>query len=168
MKINNQLTFFSIFFGLLEMSLVNAHICYTEFNSASNNESIDTDDDDDDSFNVQNTSSKLPLLEFKRQVADGLIQMSKQKKKGRPSKQVVNPEIEKSNHRKFTATEEQRFMNIGLHFPVKAEKKGRCELCSVVHHRESRTTFKCIKCKTYLCLTADKNCFYDFHHQNKE
>lgn len=43
------------------------------------------------------------------------------------------------------------------HFP-QMTTRGRCRYCT-----NGQSRVKCLKCKARLCLTQDKNCFYQFH-----
>src|SRR5699024_7605611 len=114
---------------------------------------------------------KQTFFDYKLQVTEALLQLAKPKR-GRPSASPLPLEAKprKCSRRKFTASSECRFSNIGNHWPLKAtdknEKttKARCEYCSIIRGQESKTTWKCSQCQAFLCLDSNKNCFYDFHH----
>jgi hypothetical protein len=46
------------------------------------------------------------------------------------------------------------------HLPI-FEEKGRCRLC-----KTGQTSICCSKCKTRLCMTKARNCFFEFHVKN--
>ena len=132
---------------------MNAFVCYRELNRDSN----------------------LKFLDFKIRVSDGLIQLGKKKTRGRPPMNPpMNPPIVDKNlnkKRRYTATEEVRFTNLGTHWPIKTfndktneVQRGYCQYCSVKHRKVSTSTFKCSSCQTFLCLDSKNNCFYDYHH----
>lgn len=147
--LNNNLIFifFSIFFALLEVALVNSFVTYNEF-----------------------TMQKIPFIEFKTKVVDGLLQLSK-RKQGRPSSKPlqVTQVIPRACKRQFTASDDCRLNNVGIHWPCKQfdsdnkALRGRCEWCSVKHDIEKRTTWKCESCDAFLCLEGERNCFKLYH-----
>lgn len=56
-----------------------------------------------------------------------------------------------------------RFDGMG-HFPSNVAKRGRlCKLKSCQADRKLRSTFWCQKCRVYLCLKKDRNCFLVYH-----
>lgn len=59
--------------------------------------------------------------------------------------------------------DEHRFDNIG-HFPSYKPKKNRCRAKQC---KNGFTTMTCMKCNVWLCLTAKKNCFFDYHRKMK-
>lgn len=133
------------------MALVNSFVAYNEF-----------------------TNQTIPFLDYKTKVVDGLFQLSRDSNQGRPISSPLPAKVAKSNHRKFTASNELRYSNVGSHWPTKSidkkgkAKNGRCEYCSVIHHQEKRSTWMCKHCNTFLCLEANRNCFYEFHIERNE
>jgi hypothetical protein len=100
----------------------------------------------------------IPLKTFQMDVADCLIKIKNPV--GRPSllKELIPPRKMK---RSFAVSSLIRNDDCG-HYPVYSTKRSRCRLCpssSIFTH------FQCCKCESFLCLTKDRNCFYDFHHQ---
>ncbi|KAK4312806.1 hypothetical protein Pmani_015818 [Petrolisthes manimaculis] len=81
-----------IFFGLLDMSIVNAFVVYKEHHGS------------------------LPLLEFRRELAQGLMTFAKDSK-GAPKRKKIDYSIPTS----------VRLNNTGIHWPKFIQKKGRCE-----------------------------------------
>lgn len=90
-------------------------------------------------FSLYNYTAKNRLLKIKQEV----------KKKLRRAALVASTGI----------TNELRYDNIG-HFPSYHTKKNRCRLKQC---KNGYTTMTCMKCKVWLCLTAKKNCFFDYH-----
>ncbi|KAK7135513.1 hypothetical protein R3I94_014246 [Phoxinus phoxinus] len=109
----------------------------------------------------------MPLLDFRVQVADALIKVGKQadlnsRKRGRPSL-----EDDPTSHQaappppplqRISAPSVDVRLDRCDHFPIHAEKRGRCRLCKTGY-----TQMACLKCKVLLCFTKDKNCFLEYH-----
>ncbi|KAI5107681.1 piggyBac transposable element-derived protein 3-like, partial [Silurus meridionalis] len=109
----------------------------------------------------------MPLLDFRVQVADALIKVGKQadlnsRKRGRPSL-----EDDPTSHQaappppplqRISAPSVDVRLDRCDHFPIHAEKRGRCRLC-----KNGYTQMACLKCKVLLCFTKDKNCFLEYH-----
>lgn len=118
-----------IFFGLLDMSIVNAFVVYKE------------------------EQGSLPLLQFRRELAQGLLTYAKDHRcKGAPKRRKIDYSVPKS----------VRLNNTGIHWPKFLEIKGRCEVCSK-KGVESRPISICSHCGIHLCCNASKNCFQEFH-----
>ena len=85
-----------IFFGLVDMSIINAYVVYKDH-------------------------TKLPLLEFRRELAQGLLTYAKNRTfRGTPKRRKIEYSIPTS----------VRFSNTGVHWPDFIGKKRRCEVCS--------------------------------------
>lgn len=100
----------------------------------------------------------MPLKEFQLDVADSLIKINCPV--GRPSllRQLIP---QRRNKRRSTSPVTMvRADDVG-HFPIYHDKRSRCSVCQ---SNSIFTHWKCCKCQTYLCLTKDKNCFWEFHH----
>lgn len=101
----------------------------------------------------------LPLLDFKIQVASCLCMKSKvsNKRKGRPSQAVVVGK-NKRGPQSFVPPDPVR-RDCTDHWSLHASEKGRCKMpgCKGI------VRSKCSKCAVFLCFTAERNCFVDFH-----
>lgn len=118
-----------LFFGLFDMAIVNAYVVYKE------------------------NGENLPLLEFRRELAQGLLTFANDRQsRGAPKRRKSNYSIPTS----------VRLSNTGVHWPEFIGKKGRCEVCSK-KGIESRPISICKHCGIHLCCNAVKNCFYEFH-----
>ncbi|XP_069995878.1 piggyBac transposable element-derived protein 2-like [Penaeus vannamei] len=119
-----------IFFGLFDMAIVNPYVIYKETNAES-----------------------APLLNFRRELAQGLLTLGKS-----------NASLVASKRRKvaYSVPASFRFNNTGVHWAHFTEKKGRCEVCSK-EGVESRPFSICSHCGIHLCCNASKNCFREFH-----
>lgn len=50
------------------------------------------------------------------------------------------------------------------HFPLRAEKRGRCYYCYHVKKRRHDTAWSCMTCKRYLCFDGhESDCFIQYH-----
>ena len=75
-------------------------------------------------------------------------------------------------------------LEVGNHFPMKGEGKDHtCEVCREkrrryiscnpstpvrdVPYKMTKTTFKCMSCDVYLCITRESNCFHAWHTQSE-
>uniref|UniRef100_A0A6Q2ZH78 PiggyBac transposable element-derived protein domain-containing protein n=1 Tax=Esox lucius TaxID=8010 RepID=A0A6Q2ZH78_ESOLU len=85
----------------------------------------------------------MPLLDFRVQVADALIKVAAPPPP--PLQRISAPSVDVRLDRCD-------------HFPLHAEKRGRCRLC-----KNGYTQMACLKCKVLLCFTKDKNCFLEYH-----
>lgn len=116
-------------------------------------------------LNQKQEKKYMPLLDFRVQVADALIKVGKQadlnsRKRGRPSleddptsHQAAPPPLQR-----ISAPSVDVRLDRCDHFPIHAEKRGRCRLC-----KNGYTQTACLKCKVLLCFTKDKNCFLEYH-----
>eukprot|EP00795_Rhopilema_esculentum_P003262 gene3262-1589_t len=112
--------------------------------------------------------NQLSLLKFILKIADALIHSNRQVcpvatpgKAGRPRKRKRQmEEATKRGRKPFTPpprkeVREDKF----AHWPeVRSDCKGRCRQCQTGFSR-----VYCIKCGMCLCLTGEKNCFFDYH-----
>jgi hypothetical protein len=105
----------------------------------------------------RNASVERTLIQFQCDIAAGLTLAGKSsaKKRGRPSESPAStPPVRRRLGTIPVA--DVRLDNLG-HWPVPAQK-GRCKKCKKGYSR-----ILCQKCKVALCLTANKNCFLEFH-----
>lgn len=138
-----------ILYYLIDLSLVNGWLLYRRH------------------LNQKQEKKYMPLLDFRVQVADALIKVGKQadlnsRKRGRPSL-----EGDPTSHQaappppplqRIPAPSDDVRLDRCDHFPIHAEKRGRCRLC-----KKGYTQMSCLKCKVLLCFTKDKNCFLEYH-----
>ncbi|KAI5629009.1 piggyBac transposable element-derived protein 3-like, partial [Silurus asotus] len=138
-----------ILYYLIDLSLVNGWLLYRRH------------------LNQKQEKKYMPLLDFRAQVADALIKVGKQadlnsRKRGRPSL-----EDDPTSHQaappppplqRISAPSVDVRLDRCDHFPIHAEKRGRCRLC-----KNGYTQMACLKCKVLLCFTKDKNCFSEYH-----
>ncbi|XP_067300961.1 piggyBac transposable element-derived protein 2-like [Pseudorasbora parva] len=138
-----------ILYYLIDLSLVNGWLLYRRH------------------LTQKQEKKYMPLLDFRVQVADALIKVGKQadlnsRKRGRPSL-----EDDPTSHQaappqpplqRISAPSVDVRLDRCDHFPIHAEKRGRCRLCKTGY-----TQTACLKCKVLLCFTKDKNCFMEYH-----
>lgn len=134
-----------LFYHLLDMTCINAWILYKRI------------------YQDQAKTKNLRLIDFKLEVADSLfnyknsskhttvrrrpnIETEIQKKKQKPNSQVPPPEDVRLD---------------GTQHWTLVSKKGRCKMPGCT----GQTKMFCSKCELNLCLTADKNCFFNYHNQ---
>ena len=135
-----------LFFIFIEITLVNSYVTYCDL------------------------FKKIPLLQFKRRVTQGLLAKGKMKtkKRGRPqeSSSILNVSSTPPLHKKgrFSVSNDIRLENRGAHWPEFVKKRGRYELCAS-RKVQSRPHSKCKMCKVYLCVNEKKNCFFEYHHE---
>ena len=129
-KASNGGTDYSFWF--LDIVLVNSFVIYKETNQ-----------------------SKASLLNFKRDVAKGLLTLGK--------KDISQPA--KGRHIEYSVPLSVRFVNVGVHMPIfdGSFQRLRCEVCSK-KGIQSRPSSKCSQCNVHLCCNAAKSCFYEFHN----
>lgn len=137
-----------IFFALLDITFVNAYIIYCEMFG----------------------NGKISLLEVRRSVALGLIaaknlKSNKGKKRSLDIEQSGPSKINSRKKSGFSVFKDVRLGNLGAHWPIFTERRGRCELCSI-NKIQSKPTTMCSLCKVYLCLNEKKNCFLNYHEVN--
>ncbi|XP_046988244.1 piggyBac transposable element-derived protein 3-like [Schistocerca americana] len=104
----------------------------------------------------------LPLLEFRRAVALGLMneqQVANLKKINSGKDEITPPKRRKDN---FPVPKDVRLGNQGNHFVVFSCKRGRCKMCAK-NKIQSRPHSQCSTCKVYLCCNEKNNCFLQFH-----
>lgn len=134
-----------LLFAFIDMTLVNSYVIYSEMHG------------------------KLPLLEYKCMVTQGLLTKATtcSKKRGRP-KTNSSPLAASSSVHQQIREEKQDFLwgrtdqNCGGHWPEFVKNRGRCELCAM-RKLESRPHSKCSLCKVFLCANEKKNCFREYH-----
>lgn len=102
----------------------------------------------------------LSLHEFVCDVAACLTKSGVQRRsQGRPNN--VEADIAYKRKRAGAAPlppSDVRLDNVG-HLPVHDDGRNRCKMPKC----ESRSRTMCTKCKVHLCLSAERNCFMDFH-----
>lgn len=121
-------------------------------------------------YNYLNTNEKKTLLDYRREVAQGLIIKketiihAKRKrfteKQPNTSRMTLQP---KRGPNSWSVVNDVRLGNRGTHFVEFGEKRGQCEVCSK-NQVESRPYSFCSMCsKVFMCYNEKKNCFTIFH-----
>ncbi|XP_042143406.1 piggyBac transposable element-derived protein 3 [Ixodes scapularis] len=116
-------------------------------------------DEDKEKLLKKNT---MDMLAFQTDVAHSLITCNKtaQKKRGRPSNESPQPVAKRAHNAEPQSTNTVRYDGC-YHWPehVSMPFAQRCrrEDCS------SKSRIRCKKCGIFLCLSAQKNCFFLFH-----
>lgn len=109
----------------------------------------------------KNVKPQLALIQFQSKIATALAMAGKlvSRKRGRPSSSTdTSPlQTQKKRNTSFAAIDDVRFDNV-CHFPTVIEVQGRCKNCV-----KGYTKIACIKCSVRLCLTAERNCFLQYH-----
>lgn len=105
----------------------------------------------------------MSLKRFRLAVAHSLNQVNKPASKvGRPSFSSPPPPQKKGYTPRPSQPKPQpdvRYDNLG-HWPLHCDKRGRCNLCP-----KGVSRWKCQKCKVFLCLNANQECFAAYHHR---
>ena len=108
---------------------------------------------------VGETAMSLKL--FQMGVAEDLVKMNK--RCGRPSfSEMLLPIRKKQCTSTGRVSSENVQYDLFDHFPIYKSQRIRCSVCV---SKSIFTHFYCQKCHVYLCITKDKNCFYQFHHK---
>lgn len=130
-----------VFYHLLDMTVVNSWLLYKRINK-----------------NRQGFKA-MRLIDFKLEIADTLFSFKSVQPppRGRPriEAQIQEKRLKPNYH--MPPPKDTRLDRIDHWTTI--DKKGRCKFpnCS------GQTRMYCSKCKVNLCLTAEKNCFYNYH-----
>lgn len=128
-----------IFWALVEVAFVNSHIVFCQQNE------------------------KISLYQYRRSVAQGLMTFKKLSVNKRSSRTDHSTSSNKRRRGKTeSVTADVRLGNLGVHWPIFGEARGRCELCSI-RNIQSRPYSKCRHCGVFLCCNDKKNCFTEYH-----
>lgn len=107
----------------------------------------------------------MDSMAFRIEVANSLVSINKSgnRKVGRPSHtadEADEPEPKKKCSHQFAPPKDVRLDQIG-HFPLfsSAKSAGRCKKAGC----EYKSFILCEKCKIYLCLNRERNCFLAYH-----
>lgn len=131
-----------VFYHLLDMTVVNAWLLYKRINS------------DRPGF------KPMRLIDFKLEIADTLFTLNTTQAsvRGRPRIEAeIHEKIFKPNS--HTPPPKDTRLDKIDHWTV-IDKKGRCKFPKCA----GQTRMYCTKCKVNLCLTGEKNCFYNYHN----
>lgn len=109
----------------------------------------------------RNETKFKKLVTFRSEIAIALMKQntSNTRKRGRPSAEPLT-EIQSPPQKRVVVPnpiDDVRYDEVG-HWPVHIDQKKRCRNCISAYSR-----IACKKCNIALCLTKDKNCFYNFH-----
>lgn len=139
-----------LFWGIIDIAFVNAYVVYKELRG------------------------DVPLLEFRRNVSQGLLTLAKpvDLKRGRLVESSQSSEggcnappfTKKRRGPRASVPGDVRFQNLGVHWPEYLETRGRCQVCSLTYV-QSRPHSQCSTCKVFLCCNEKKNCFRAYHSQ---
>ncbi|XP_014672682.1 PREDICTED: piggyBac transposable element-derived protein 3-like [Priapulus caudatus] len=99
----------------------------------------------------------MPLRRFQARVASALTDAGK-RARGRPAS--GSPPVPKRRHSVQTQPVEDARRDGLDHLPEWNEKRQRCFQCP---GNAAFTYLRCTKCKVWLCLNKDRNCFAAFH-----
>lgn len=127
-----------LFWGLLEIAFINSYVVYCQ------------------------AHEKISLLEYRRAVAQGLMT---QKDVGANKRSLSTTPTSSSKKRRGKGESvaiDVRLGNLGVHWPIFVESRGRCELCSI-KNVQSKPHSKCQHCGIFLCCNEKKNCFAKYH-----
>lgn len=134
-----------IFWGVLEIAFVNSYIVYCE------------------------VEEKITLLQYRRAVSCGLMNFKEEphnKSLKRKSPSTPSPSVSVKRRGKMESVpKDVRLGNLGVHFPIFGNYRGRCEMCSL-KQIQSRPYSKCSRCGVFLCCNDKKNCFIEYHGLN--
>lgn len=128
--------YLSIFSQILDMCVSNAWLVYRR---------------DCARANIKNADIKA-LKEFRWSIANNLLAKGR-----RLSVDPKTPKVVAGTKRPSSQIDQELRYDRLDHFPT-TTNKGRCRFC-----QKGQTRIKCMKCDHRLCLTQDKNCFYQFH-----
>ena len=101
----------------------------------------------------------LALKDFQYRVAMALLQEGKKASRGKRGIPSLSAPVTKPKTSAAipVPAPDIRFDSVG-HLPDSVDKQKRCRHCP-----EGFTSFQCVKSKIHLCITKDKNCFYNYH-----
>ena len=133
-------------FHLIDMALINAWLLYGR---------------DADKLNIL-PKKQLSLSEFKVKIAKSLLYMGKSadgKKREKPSfEKEIEAKRRRLNRGLPLPEKDYRYDHID-HWPVRSKER---HLCKMPECKAKINTY-CTKCKVFLCINYDKNCFQNFH-----
>lgn len=137
--------YFRIFYELLDVAIVNSWLLYRKYCERTN---------------VEKRCIKS-LLTFKSEIAHVLLSANISKPNNTSAQENPSPPRIKMQ-KTADPSLDIRYDQI-CHLPKYNATKERCRNCN---NRTSFSRIKCVKCNVALCITKDKNCFYDFHIKN--
>lgn len=147
-KLRSKKYYMRFFFHFLDMVTVNCWLLYRR---------------DGRSLEIP-TKKQMDLLDFRTEVAEGLLKCKKDttRKKSRRSSSDVEKKLEakkKKGRVAPTPAKDIRMDSVG-HWPIPSERQ-RCKLPGC----KNKATIKCSKCEVHLCLNKKSNCYLLFHTQ---
>lgn len=141
-SIRSKKWYIRVFFHFIDMICVNSWILWRR--------------------NLKNNDLYLPLSEFKIGIAEILTATNSiQRKRGRPSSASLQPKLElKKKKYPFSQIPAQEIRTDNLnHLPIVNDDRQRCKYPEC----KGKSQISCGKCKVFLCLNKDRNCFSQFH-----
>ena len=126
-----------MFFGLLDRTLINAFIVFSKV-----------------------SMEKLSLLNFLRSVALSLVALPKPPRMGRPLASPCPSPVPAKKRPKgaWSVNDTARLEQVGLHYVVYDQDRGRCEVCS----RKGVQSRLHTNCNVFLCSNEKKIVFLIF------
>ena len=130
-----------IFYHTLTMAMVNAWFLYKR------------------DCRLEQVKKVLPLRSFQAMAASALMKSGKPSR-GRPSlAMMMSPPPAKKRQVMVSPVSDIRYDKVD-HWPLTMTTRNRCRLC-----KDGRTNIQCSKCKVFLCLVSDRNCFTTYHQK---
>lgn len=108
---------------------------------------------------------KTSVKDFRRSVTQDLMTMKGAGQKKRVSDNVSSSGPSKKRKSNYSTLRDVRLGNRGIHWPIFAENRRRCEICSM-KKIQSKPHSKCSHCNVFLCLYEKKNSFVEYHEVN--
>ncbi|XP_014671925.1 PREDICTED: piggyBac transposable element-derived protein 2-like [Priapulus caudatus] len=103
----------------------------------------------------KDSKKAMNLRNFQANIATGIIEVNTTRKRGRPSD--ASPKAKAPKQVRQPPNLDSRKDQIA-HWPVKYEKRRRCDLCVSL-----KTNTYCEKCEVPLCFNENRNCFKAYH-----
>ncbi|KAF6210567.1 hypothetical protein GE061_013673 [Apolygus lucorum] len=136
------------FYYMLDSTIVNSYLVYKKIL---------------EKIKIEDSKDLLSIVQFRSNLADGLIGGFVGRKRPTPNPQSVRGKSKKKNSSKRTSVQNSvRMTDVGSHMPTTTTRR-RCAFCSTKEHVK-RTTIMCTTCQVGLCFP----CFAPFHEVPQE
>lgn len=93
-------------------------------------------------------------------MANGL--MSHRSVKNKRSSKSPKHKLVSKRRKGFSVSRDVRLSNRGVHWVKFADRRGRCEVCSMKDIQSKPNTL-CSHCQVFLCMNEKKQCFVEYH-----
>jgi len=117
-----------------------------------------------------NPEKKMLLREFILSVSRSLIQTNKLNSRKLNFLVISNKTQKEATVKPMSSNlktnEDMRFDNLD-HWPVLVKTDNERKRCKISSCKKYTKT-KCSKCGVFLCLVTDRNCFFNYHHDDEE